>query len=267
MRISRAKRNETARQRRLLRLILSLAAILVFSGVIFKGRAAQLQPGHETLYYGSVSVRNYGLAETAPLRIRFIARAGRDVAGVHRQPLQETNLLTISMSGLQTNRLSSTNFSVTCPASNSTNIWAVFAVLEEQFGGGWAVIDFEFVGYGDLPENDSPILSWGPARPLPPAFAPSEENRVIAHDLEGPPFITDGSTNQFFFLVLLSGPTNGLRSQTLGTWKASLPAGATLTSSGVFSLASLPFSSTLTITGSFDLGSKPMPTATPLCAR
>ena len=214
-------------------------------------------------FSGQLDVRNYGLAATAPLQVRLVARAAPDLPGIHRAPVAETNLLTLSIdTGLHPNEARAFFFTVTCPApqvtAQKTNLWGVFALLDEEFGGGQVVIDLDFLGYGDLPETSPPILSWGPGRPLPPALAASEVNDVGAYGLEGPPWVTERSINQFFFLVQLSsGPTT---SQTNGTWSASpLPAGVSIDASGLLKVNLLAGSTSLTLSGSFSLGGRYFP--------
>jgi len=225
-------------------------------------------------FSGDLLARNYGLVDTAPLQVRLVARGASDLPGIHRAPLIESNLAVISIAvSLHPNEARSASFSVVCPApvpaGTKTNYWGVFALLEESFGGSWATIDQEFLDYGYLPESGGPILSWGPGRPLPPALASSEVNSVVATDLEGPPYVTDWSTNQFFFLTWLSSA--GQKSHTNGIWSATLPAGAILNSNGLLQVGPMARSTNVTIAGRFALGGRsfsyafgdPFPVQTP----
>lgn len=213
---------------------------------------------HAATFVGSITLKNRGLASTAPLQVRIMARAASDRPGIHRAPVAETNLQSFTIPAGLPWGVSSPPLALNavCPpplaAADKTNLWGVFALLDEQFGGGWLLIDSAFIGYGFIPEKGPPILSWGPGRPLPPALGPSEINSIGSYGLEGPPWATDGSTNQFFILVQLS--PSGKRAQTNAVWSAApLPAGASLNSSGVLQLAQLAHSTNLTIAGRFSL--------------
>lgn len=215
-------------------------------------------------FLGTIMLKNRGLVSTAPLQVRIVARAASDLPGIHRAPIAETNLQTFSLpdglkSGVTGPPLA---LNAVCPGplatAGKTNLWGVFALLDEQFGGGWLLIDSAFIGYGFIPENGPPILSWGPGRPLPPGVAPSEINDVGSYGLEGPPWVTDQSINQFFFLVQLS--SSATRSQTAGVWSAApLPPGASLNSNGVLQVGQLARSTNLTIAGSFSLRGQAYP--------
>jgi hypothetical protein len=176
----------------------------------------------------------------------------------------ETNLLTIPIAaGLNPNENRTLPFMVVCPApqatGDKTNYWGVFAVLEEEFGDGQVVIDMDFLGYGDLSDYAPPILSWGPGRPLPPSLVASDVNSVGAYALEGPPWVTELSTNQFFLLTMLS-PSGRTNSLTNGTWSAaSLPVGSSIGSTGLLRVGSLSSTINITLYGSFALGGRTFP--------
>jgi hypothetical protein len=215
-------------------------------------------------FSGQINVRDYGLVGTAPLQVRVFARAASDLPGIHRNPVTETNLLTIPIAaGLNPNENRTLPFTVVCPApqvtGDRTNFWGVFALLEEEFGGSPVTIDKDFLGYGDLTDYAPPILSWPPGRPLPPTLAASEVNSVGSFALEGPPYVTEQSTNQFFLLVRLS-PSGRTNSLTSGTWSATpLPAGASIGSTGLLRVGPLSSTVNLTLYGTFALAGRTFP--------
>ena len=73
--------------------------------------------------------------------------------GIHHAPnlARDLNLLAVPPgTGLRPNDSQVFAFNATSPTpiaiQGETNCWGLFAVLEEQFGDDWAVIDFEFLG-------------------------------------------------------------------------------------------------------------------------
>src|SRR5262249_37454950 len=84
-----------------------------------------------------------------------------------------------------------------CPApfvaGGRTNIWGVFASLEESLGNTWVPIDREFILY-NLIEDWDLRLSYGVP---PPAFlSPAGNDSIGAKEIRVPRAPTDHSTNQ-----------------------------------------------------------------------
>jgi len=143
-----------------------------------------------------------------------------------------------------------------CPApfvrDGQTNVWGVFALLEEQLSGAWLTIDRAFLLYGYVPEGGGPILSYGIGRPVPPAIGQSEINKVLARGIRLSNYTTDWSTNQLMMIALLD--PSGERTITNATWSGSHGSNFTLTTNGLLSVAQLQESTSLTVTGRFNLG-------------
>lgn len=208
-------------------------------------------------FRASVTVRDWGLAPTAALRVRLAARAGRDFAGVHRAAASnEITLATYSVpNGLLPNAAETVQVAATCPApvvtNGVTNIWGVFAVVEESFAGVWVPVDRVFLLYGFVPETGGPILSYGVGRPVPPSPVKNEINLIEKTDVWVFNHVTDQSSNAFSILARLDTGDERLLTNRV-TWKAE--AGIDLTTNGVLHIGEVLASTSFMITGRYVLG-------------
>ena len=208
-------------------------------------------------FRAELTVRDWGFAPTAPLRVRLAARAGRDFAGVHRASVSnEVTLTTFTVpngTGLLPNETSTLNVSGTCPApivNNAiTNIWGVFAVVEEEFIEDlWVPVDLEFLLYGFVPETGAPILSYGVGRPVPPTIAPNELNVIQGIGVRASNFVTEFSTNSFSMIAQLD--TGGERWMTNRlTWSGTT--GVSLSTNGVLHMGAVTASTSFAVTGRY----------------
>lgn len=214
-------------------------------------------------FQADVTVRNWGLAPTGPLRIRLAARHGRDYAGIHRAPAaSETNLDFFAIpapNGLMPGESRSLIVSGVCPAPQQGTFigpWGVFAVLEEFFPtnlmnlsqGEWVTIDRTFLLYGF--GGFSQVVSYGVGRPVPSTLAPNETNQVLGFDVRVSNYVTDGSSNLFTMIAQLD--TGGERVVGNASWYG--PAWVMLSTNGVLRIGDIPRSTNFTVIGSNYLG-------------
>lgn len=208
-------------------------------------------------FRGNLTVRDWGLAPTAPLRVRLTARPGRNFAGVHRA--HASNEITLATYSLPNTLLPNVGTTIpiagTCPAPlvdhSRTNIWGVFAVVEESFADFWIPVDRLFLIYGLVPETGRPILSYGVGKPIPPAAVKNEINEILSTDVWVYNHVTDLSSNVFAILARLE--IDGERFLTnRATWTAG--PGIDLTTNGVLRVGELQASTRLMITGRYVLG-------------
>lgn len=214
---------------------------------------------HSVAFSANLRINNRGFADTAALRVRTVARAGEDLAAMHRR--QNTNELRLATNSFPAGLFSGGQqpaFSVggLCPPysvqDGRTNFWGVFAVLEEFFAGDWAVLDTVFLLYGDSPEGSKPILSYGVNRPTPAIFASSELNQLIGRGIRLANYATDFSTNQLTLIVQLDNATNGERMVTNAAWQGPQGTNFSVANSGVLGVGFLPRSFSISVTSSFN---------------
>jgi hypothetical protein len=118
------------------------------------------------------SVFNYGPAPTGRLRVRLLARSGESRAALHRAPapteLELGAFPVLTDRGLvpgEPKLVPLTPASAQCPApyveGGRTNLWGVFAVLEEELGEQWVQTDSDFLFYGNPLESGDPSSATG----------------------------------------------------------------------------------------------------------
>ena len=213
--------------------------------------------GSATTFQADLAIRNWGLAPTGPLQVRLVARPGEPLAGVHHAaPSTQTELGVFPLPNPGTLPPSNNKLlavSGVCPGwfaqNDRTNIWGVFAILEEQFAGSPIAIDETFLLYGLVPEIQDPILSYGLGRPAPSPIFGSEANQVIAAGIRVSNYVTDQSTNQFNLIAQIQGGIE--RTVTNATWSGT--PGFDLSTNGVLRVGDLAASTSLVVTGRFSL--------------
>jgi len=211
-------------------------------------------------FQADVTVHDWGLAPTGPLRIRLAARQARDFAGIHRAPAtSEINLGTFDIpmpTGLMSGESRSLTVSGVCPAPflqfNGTNIaarqWGVFAVLEERLYTNWVTIDRAFLLYGLA--QPFVAVTYGLSRPVSPALVPNEANQVVGVGVRLSTYLTDRSTSLFSLIALLDNDREGLIST--ATWSA--PDWVMLADNGSLHVGDLSQTTNFTVTGRYNLG-------------
>ncbi|MBL9140090.1 MAG: hypothetical protein JNK85_29730 [Verrucomicrobiales bacterium] len=226
-------------------------------------------PDQTVTIAANLHVRNHGPSRTGPLRVRVAAHAARSRAGLHFDLENSQTNLTDSADlfrrGLNSGE-QSTQFPILirCPGplirSDATNVWGVYAFLEEQIADAWVITDRTFLGYGEGVDGDDGGLNYGIGRPAPPVVSSVDASLTIfAYDIITTNFLngrTDdlqpGSTNQLLMLVQFL--SSELRVASEVDWTTSPP--LDLTPTGSFAIPAFPLQSSLTVTGLLHFNSR-----------
>jgi hypothetical protein len=223
----------------------------------------------EVAFSALLTVRDWGLAPTGPLRVRLTARNGTDFVGIHRAPAaSESNLGTFAgfaSAGLSSGESRSLVVNGVCPGplveAGVNKPWGVFAVLEELFAGQWITIDRTFLLYGvdsldQFQARTSGIgrlcrpLSYGLSRPVPPSLAPNEVNQIQGSGVRLSGYVTDRSTNAFTLIAQLDTGAEAVVPN--ATWSG--PGWVALDSNGILRVGDVSRTTNFTVTGRYNLG-------------
>lgn len=210
-------------------------------------------------------VRNDGSDPTRALRLRLVARAAENRTALHvESPVLQTNLglfLVGTGGGIGVGRTGLVPLApaiANCPApfvmDGRTNLWGVFAELEEELGGEWTRTSEDFLFYGNAFEGGQPVLSYGVPPPTPVALSRYGIMTIGEQDIFLPDQLTDQSS--ILLTMVARRRVDGLRfTVTDAVWTlengGSQSNALQLTTNGLLKIGAITNSTAVRVRGNF----------------